>query len=324
MNPGFVLLVTVVIAISGLAVNDAYALPPNQSLILEGSGYLATEQTIQTSDVDIILETGAQSGSRTNVDIESGFVTIGNNDYMITDYTAMSLRDGKYIRISVTAESLDGDNEITISTLGRLIQDSQSGSIYTFTGRMMDGDTTYKIIYIGWLSGLSVDPTTTQEPVKEASIIVRINEGASNSALTSSYIDKTRNQVAGYFSVDRLTVTPGTSVTFVNDDTVQHTLVSGTGLASTSRVNSGGITICESEEEAQEGASYTKNNCDFTIDGRLNSGIIAPGKSWTATFDEMGFYRLIDTDYPWMNLVVYNFPQSDNQLIRQGNNVLGN
>jgi len=101
---------------------------------------------------------------------------------------------------------------------------------------------------------------------------------------------------------------------------VEHTLLSGTGLASTSRVNSGGIVICGSEEAVRDGASYTQNNRDFTIDGRVNSGTTAPGGSRTVKFDEAGSYRLVDTGYPWMNLAVYIFPQSDSQLIRRGNN----
>ena len=306
MNPGVALLATVVVLAAGLAVGDAHAVSPNQSLVLEGTGYLATERTIKASDLDIILETGARSGSRTGMDIENGTVTIDGGDYVITDSQALSLREGKYIRISATAESPDGGDEITVSTLGRLIQSSQSASVYTFTGRIVDGATTYKIIYIGQLSGAS-EPAAADE----AAMIVRIREGASNSAFTSTYIGRTFDQRAGYFSVDRLTVTPGTSVAFVNDDVVPHTLVSGTGLSAAGRTGSGGFALCESQEAAQSGSSYTKNNCDFTLDGRLDSGEIAPGESWTATFEEIGFYRLIDPDYPWMRLVAYTFPEPD-------------
>ena len=323
MNLGIALLGVFAVLVSGFAINDAFAISPNQSIILEGSGYLATEQTIKISDFDIILETGAQTGSKINVSIDNGFVTIDGDDYLITDSSATSLREGKYIRISATAESPDDGDEITISTLGRLIQNSQEGSIYTFTGRVVEGSTEFKIIYIGQLSNLSPSTTSTnQQPVGDETLTVRIVEGASNSDLTSSYIGSSPSQVAGYFSQDRLTITPGTSVIFVNDDVVEHTLVSGTGLAG-SRIT-GDFVVCEGEEELNEGSSYSQNNCDFTLDGRLNSGVIAPGDSWTTTFEEMGFYRIIDVDYPWMNIVVYNFPESDTLLIRQGNNPLGN
>ncbi len=321
MNPGLVLLATVAVLVLGLAAGDAHAISPNQSLVLEGAGYLATERTIKTSDLNIVLETGAQSGSRTSIDIEGGLVTITNNDYTITGSQASSLREGKYIRISATAESADGGDEITISALGRLIQNSKSGSIYTFTGRIIDGDTTYKIIYIGQLSNAPT-PATTEGPAGE--ITVHILKGASNPALTSSYIGRDTYQKGGYFSVDSLTITPDTSVTFVNDDVVPHTLVSGTGLAATVRINSGGFMLCESQDEAQSGSSYVGDNCDFTFDGRLDSGEIAPGESWTATFEEMGFYRLIDPAYPWMNLVSYTFPESDTLILRQDSNRPGN
>ena len=325
MNTGLTLLVLTSVLALGLIFTEASAeISPDNSFIIEGSGYLATEQSIQTSEVDIILITGAQTGSRTSVEVETGFITINDDDYIIATSSASSLREGKYLRISATAESSDTGNEITISTLGRLIQNSQDGSIYTFSGRLVDRSTEYKIIYITQLSDLSgsVIAPTTEQTTSDV-ITVRISEGASNSALTTSYIDKSTNQLAGYFSQDRLTIEPGTSVTFVNDDTVSHTLVSGTGLAGTR--STGEIIICAEEEDLSSGSSYTQNNCDFTLDGRLNSGIIGPGDSWTATFEEMGFYRLIDTDYPWMNIVAYTFPESDNSLIRQGSvNEVGN
>lgn len=37
----------------------------------------------------------------------------------------------------------------------------------------------------------------------------------------------------------------------------------------------------------------------------------------------MGFYRLYDPDYTWMRIVAYVFPDSDNLVFGQGQN-LGN
>ena len=34
------------------------------------------------------------------------------------------------------------------------------------------------------------------------------------------------------------------------------------------------------------------------------------------TFDDAGFYRLYDPNYPWMKIVAYVFPSSDNLILR--------
>ena len=46
-------------------------------------------------------------------------------------------------------------------------------------------------------------------------------------------------------------------------------------------------------------------------DGRISTGTIEPGESVTITFDDAGFYRLYDPDYPWMKIVAYVFPNTD-------------
>ena len=319
-------ILTIIITFSSFIFTQAHAvIAPNDSFLTQGSGYLASDKAIKTLSLVMILETETQVGSGINIQINNGLVDIDEETYVITSVSsATSLREGKYIRISAMAESINNNaDKITITTLGRLVQNSEQGSIYTFTGRIMEKNTEYKIIYTAQLSDSSTNTLIPQQLDSDSdSIVVRILQGASNSALSDSYISKTSSQLAGYFSADRLTITPGTSVTFVNDDDVSHTLVSGTGLSGTRA--SGELVVCAQEDQVISGSSYSQNNCDFTLDGRLNSGVIEPGASWNATFEERGFYRLIDIKYPWMNLVSYVFPESDSSLIRQGNNRLGN
>ena len=52
-------------------------------------------------------------------------------------------------------------------------------------------------------------------------------------------------------------------------------------------------------------------DCDFTKDDRIITGEISPGESVSISIDEVGTYRLIDPDYPWMELLVYSFPDSE-------------
>ena len=111
---------------------------------------------------------------------------------------------------------------------------------------------------------------------------------------TQNTLDPTR---LGYFSDDRISVEPGTTITIVNDDTVSHSILSG----------------------------KENNDCYilFTPDDRISTGDIAAGESIEITFDDMGFYRLYDPDYVWMKIVAYVFPSSDNLVLGEGQN-LGN
>ena len=108
-----------------------------------------------------------------------------------------------------------------------------------------------------------------------------------------------------YFSQDRISVEPGSTITIVNDDVVAHSILSGK-------------------------ENYGDRHNPFTPDietelgyQRVDTGVIEPGQSVTITFDDAGFYRLYDPDYPWMKIVSYVFPASDSLILGQGDN-LGN
>jgi len=135
---------------------------------------------------------------------------------------------------------------------------------------------------------------------------LRILEGSSLVAGSENYIgtgeaqntsDPTR---LSYFSQDRISIEPGTTITIVNNDVVSHNIISGT----------------------EKNDRYIP----FTPDDRISTGDIAPGESVDITFGDMGFYRLYDPDYTWMRIVAYVFPDStatSNLVFGQGQN-LGN
>jgi len=120
-------------------------------------------------------------------------------------------------------------------------------------------------------------------------------------------------------------IDPGTTITFVNDDDTSHRLVSGTG---NSNLLNGKI-CSELPDNIPEGFNYIPagsegRDCDFIFDGRINTGEIASGDSLTITFDDRGFYRLLDPDYPWMRIDGYVFSNlNDNLVFGEGQN-LGN
>lgn len=73
------------------------------------------------------------------------------------------------------------------------------------------------------------------------------------------------------YSPSPLTVPSGTTVTWVNSDTMQHTVTSGPSNGTTARP-----------------------------DGAFDSGLVDPGASWQYTFNETGTFDYHCTPHPWM------------------------
>jgi len=317
----------------GLSFNEAIAeIGPNNAFILEGSGFAVTDDSIKTTEIDFAMTTSDKTGSRTNILIEDGFVTLNDDDFIVTDLTGTALRDDRFIRISGTIEDSFG-GEASFRVFGRLIQNSDEGSVYGFTGRLTFEGQEHKIIYTTKLSELTTISFTQQTSVEETSdsILIHILPGSSTQGIASNYIEvgEIKRQIeaitgsaslrAGYFFPDRISIEPGTTITFVNDDSAIHRIVSGTGLGQHSRASQGSFTFCETPvEELPEGFSHSRTggDCTFNFDGRIDTGELTSGESWTGTLDDAGFYRIIDPNHPWMNMVIYTFPDTDSIVIR--------
>jgi len=296
-------LLALLVVSSGYFINESFAeISQNQAFLLEGSGFAVTEESINISEIDIGLSSQQQRGSTINFLIEDGFITLNEEEFVIIDLEGKFLREGRYIRINGNIESLSG-LDTSISFFGRLVEESKDASVYGFTGRITTPDDTYKVIYTTKLSTLSKITTTSTESEESNDLTVRILKGSSLVGGSDSYIGTSKAQNTtdptrlSYFSQDRISIEPGTTITIVNDDVVSHSIISG------------------------------KENNDryipFTPDERISTGDIAPGESVDITFDDMGFYRLYDPDYTWMKIVAYVFPDTDNLVFGQGQN-LGN
>ena len=296
-------LLVLLVVFSGYFINDSFAeISENQAFLLEGSGFAVTEESIKITEIDLGLSSQQQHGSTINFLIEDGFIILDDEEFTITDLEGKFLREGRYIRINGNIESSNG-LDTSISFFGRLVEESKDASVYGFTGRITTTDDTYKVIYTTKLSTLSKISMTSTESDESNNLTLRILKGSSLIGGSDSYIgtgeaqntfDPTR---LSYFSQDRISIEPGTTITIVNNDVVSHSIISG------------------------------KENRDryvpFTPDGRISTGDIAPGESVDITFDDMGFYRLYDPDYTWMKIVAYVFPNTDSLIFGQGQN-LGN
>jgi len=318
-------LLALLVVSSGYFINESFAeISENQAFLLEGSGFAVTEESIRITEIDLGMSSQDQRGSTINFTIDDGFVTLDDEEFLFTNLEGKFLREGRYIRINGDVESSSGF-DTSVSFFGRLVEESKDASVYGFTGRITTPDDTYKIIYTTKLSTLTKVDTISTSSEESNDIIIHILKGSSSQGVASSYTEAGEILAAAaatqnpedslrlrYFSIDRLTLDRGTSITFVNDDIISHKILSGTGgFGQSTRVNQNFI-ICDDPVKLPPGVFYDNRGCSFTLDGRIQSDDIQPGEYWTATFDEVGTYKLMDTDYPWMNMIIQIFPNVDN------------
>jgi len=292
----------VLLGLSGFAFADSFAIiSPNSAFTLEGSGYAVTENTIKTSEIDLALSTQKQTGSSVKSTIEDGVITLDDKNFLITKLDATTLREGQYIRINGIIEDDAGD-KASIKFFGKLVEESKNAAIYGFTGKITVDNNDYKIIYTAKLTELSKINVTSSESKATEKLTIHIQKGSSTQGL-GTYIDLgTIKQKAystqsssdalrfRYFSQDRISVEPGTTITIVNDDVISHNIISGT-------------------------ENYNDRHNQFTADGKISTGEILPSKSVNITFDKAGFYRLYDPNYQWMKIVAYVFPNVEGNVV---------
>ena len=300
MNTSLVGLLTLLVISSGFFINDAFAeVTENSAYLFEGSGFAVTEELIRLSEIDIGLSSHQQSGSSIDFLIEDGFVTLDNEDFVISELEGKFLREGRFIRINGDIESTRGF-DTNISFFGRLVEESKDASIYGFTGRITTSDSSYKIIYTAKLSQLTKVSETTETSIDDEMLTIRILPNSETQGVADSYIgsgeirdprlrEDDNPLRLSYFSQDRITIEPGTTITFFNEDDVSHSIVSG--------------------------IEHNDRYITFSPDGRISTEEILPGESINLTFDEMGFYRLYDPTYPWMKIIAYVFPDVDSVVI---------
>jgi plastocyanin len=286
----------------GISFNELDAqLVSNQAFLIEGSGFAVTEKSIKTSQIDLLMSTGSQIGSSTRIVIEDGFVTMNEIDFTASDITGSVLREGRFIRLVGTAENTIGA-EVTISLFGKLVQNTDEGSIYSFSGKITQGSESNKIIYTtkistlgGIIQGAPISSTSSTE-AKDGEIIIYISEGSSK-PYKFDYITQDNIQQKTFYSPNRVSTIPGTTITFVNDDIVSHSISSGKR-DTNSRGGGAGVS-------------------PYIFDGKIASGNILPGKSWSVTVNDIGFLALFDKDYPYMTLDVVVFPDIESDVLRR-------
>ncbi|NDB32921.1 MAG: hypothetical protein EB167_00375 [Nitrososphaeria archaeon] len=259
-----------------ISLNTASAeLTGNKAYTLSGNGFAVSSTTISDSNAEIIFSTPQSKFS-----LQSGVITIDQKDWNLADLSGTMLQNGKLFKFNAKATDSQG-KQVTITAVGKLVDKTSTDSIYTLNGAIIDSaKKTTKLVYTSKVSEFITKPITT----KNSDITIKILKGAANPQ-DATYQSQIGGFKFNFLSEDRVTIPPGTTVTFVNDDDVTHSLQSGT-------------------------ANYGSHKKYFTADNKFSTGDIAPGKSKSITFETQGFIRMYDPQYQNIDLTVFVFDSS--------------
>ena len=258
--------------IAGLAATTLY-LPnaysdfsSNGKYLIDASGYLSGNKAIFDSSIALQITTGSTSGSSMKATLDNGLVTIANTHYLNSGLWQISiLRDSKYFIIQGDAQDQNG-NIIHLNLFGRIVDSNQEGSVFSISGKITGAETlkvsySAKIISANTVTTTPIPPTTTTPiPQSSSTMNISIVYGASD----------INNQV--HYTPSNVRVAPGTTIVWTNNDSVPHRIMSGLAKATT----------------ANQSTSI------FTSDGKIDSGIIAPGQSYQFTITNFDTSQSLD------------------------------
>jgi plastocyanin len=261
----------------------------NNAFSLVGNGFAISKDDISDTSIDLLFITN-QMKNTIDFSLQTGVLVVGDNDLNISDFSGLLLHNGKIFRTVLSAADSEG-NQYTVRILGRIIDTAQTDSIYSLTGTLTDSSK--KVTKLVFTTKVSAFTIKTAEETSKSLITIKILKGSATPG-ERTYIDQKAGYTFKYFSEDRITIPAGGTITFVNEDTASHSLKSGT-------------------------ANYVSRHKTFTPDGKISSGEIQSGKSWSVTFDEPGFYRLFDENYQWMDTTIFVTTKTSSQSL--GSNI---
>ncbi len=283
MKLGILLLMTIsgIILVSSLPMANS-ELQSNGQYLLQGNGFTVTEKSIENSELDLQFSTGSLLGGRMKVTMEDGVVSFSDDDYLVDRWIGTVLLEGRFLRLSGDASNVDGE-KISLQLFGRLVENSEEGSVYGFTGRLTKDGESMKVIYTTTVVGsgnfLEEIIPTQEKPAEQKIIQISILPGSSKAGNIN------------YYSMPTVEITPGTTVVWTNDDSVPHRITSGV-------------------------ASFSHGK-PFKPDGKIDSGDITPGQTFSVTINELGITRFFDINYSWMDGVIISLPDAESKSIKK-------
>jgi len=282
----FLILVLIAVSsvlITGLLPHADSQLASNNNYLLQANGFTVTDKAIQNSELNLQLSTGKLSSGTSNIAMQVGDISIAGVDYLTSGaWKTKLVFDGRFFTLSGDASSVNGD-KISASLVGRLVQQSQDGSVYLVTGKLTRGSEAVKVVYSAKLElTTNLPQKTTQTASKEKIVNVSILSGSSKiqgDAKQQQY----GVQYNRYYEPPNLKITSGTAIIWTNNDSVPHRVVSG---VSTQVVGK-----------------------PFEPDGKFDSGDIQPGQTFKLTINQTGIIRFGDPTYYWMEGLIVSYTE---------------
>ena len=251
----------------------------NNKYIVQASGYLSGNQTIFDSSIALQLTMGTKTGSTIQSSLDNGLVTIADAHYLNTGIWQTSiLRDGKYFVVQGDAQDQNG-NMIHLNLFGRIINSNQDGTVYAVTGKIT-GSETMKVSYSAKIistNPIIIKPTTI--PTKTPPVQQTSSNKVSISIVYGGY--EQSNQL--HYTPSNVQVATGTTITWTNNDSVPHRIMSGIAKP---------ITTDQSTPV-------------FTSNGKIDSGNLAPGQSFQYTVTNFDTTQILDSKIAQ----IYGIPQ---------------
>ncbi|MDE1812473.1 MAG: hypothetical protein KGH85_06370 [Thaumarchaeota archaeon] len=251
---------------------------------------LSQSSTMQTQTAQMTILNGASNSSNiqflapSSLQITPGTVVVWTNN----DSVPHSIMSGQLIPTTESAGGKGADGK-TVSphfisdgniNSGPIAPGQSYQTTFSRTGSTQIFDPTYT-----WINGIIISSpasTTQIAPVK-----ISINPGSSSAK--GSATQQTYNQYNTYYTPDTIQIVPGTPIIWTNNDSIAHTIYSG--------------------------VSTQKNTNPFTPDGKIVSGTIAPGQTFTVIVNDTGIVRFYDPQYTWMNGVIISMPPTSSYVI---------
>lgn len=287
--------ILVLIAISGVLIASLLPqadsqLASNNKYLLVANGFAVTEKAIQDSELNLQLSTGKLGGGTTKIAMEEGAISVAGSDYLTSGgWKATLVFGGRFFTLSGDAQNLQGD-KISTNLVGRLVQQSQDGSVYLLTGKLTKGTESLKVVYSAKLEVVTSAPQKTSETTSKEKIVKISILPDSSKIQGQAKQQQYGDQYNRYYDPPNIKITSGTTIIWTNNDSVPHRVVSG--------------------------VSTQKVGKPFEPDGKFDSGDLQPGQTFKLTINQAGIIRFGDPTYYWMEGLIISYTEKALELTK--------
>ena len=286
-----------------------------ETLKVSYSAKVLSANTVTTQPTQTPTPTNTPTSSTVNISIVYGGYDINNQVH----YSPSNVQVATGTTIVWTNN--DSVPHRIMSGLAKATTANQSTSIFTSDGKIDSGviapGSSFQFTVTNFDTSQSLDPKTAIRygiPANETAgaitffdpnyqfmvgIIAPLAQQVTQGSAQLSIIPGASNLANGqYLSSTSLQITPGTTITVINNDSVPHRLLSGQIITTT--------------QGGSKGTAPPKVP-QFTSDGRIDSGVIAPGQHYQLTISYTGSTQFYDPSFTWINGIILSSAPSTSQ-----------